>query len=98
MTRHLVRAAVVAAIAEVSHRSAEQIADSDDLVDDLGIDSTLAVSLLITIEDHIGVTLPDGCEGQLAGARTVGALTDAVAWVLDPTPDPGPAAPTEPLA
>jgi acyl carrier protein len=85
MTRENVRAAVAAAIGELTGASVERIEDADDLMDDLGVDSMAAVSLLVAIEDHVGATVPDGAEGSLVGIRTVGELVDRLisVFVLD---------------
>jgi acyl carrier protein len=82
MTPNWIRTAVVDAIAELAGLSAERICDADELVEDLGVDSMLAVSLLVAIEDRVGIALPDGCEGSLVGAQTVGDLAQGVASVL----------------
>ena len=75
------RASVVGAISELTGHSPEAIVDTNDIVDDLGVDSMASVSLLLAIEDHFGVALPDGCEGRLVGIRTVGDLVESLAAV-----------------
>jgi acyl carrier protein len=75
------RASVVDAIGEVTGYSPEAIVDTNDIVDDLGVDSMASISLLLAIEDHVGVPLPDGCEGRLVGIRTVGDLVESLAAV-----------------
>jgi acyl carrier protein len=82
MTRDAIRAAVAAAIGELTGASIEKIADTDDLVDDLGVDSMASVSLLVAIEDRVGATIPDGSEGSLVGIRTVGDLVDRLISVF----------------
>jgi acyl carrier protein len=76
MTRDAIRVAVAAAIGELTGAAVDRIQDADDLVDDLGVDSMAAVSLLIAIEDRVGATVPDGSEGSLVGIRTVGELVN----------------------
>jgi acyl carrier protein len=77
-----VRSALVESIAELTRSSASRIGDGDDLVEDLGVDSMVVVNLLMTIEDNLGVRLPEGCESSLVGARTVADLTDRLMGVL----------------
>jgi acyl carrier protein len=67
---------VAEAVGELTGIAVAQIADSDDLVEDLGVDSMAAVNLLVAIEDRVGVRVPDGDEGSLVGIRTVGNLVD----------------------
>jgi acyl carrier protein len=76
MNRDAVRTAVAEAVGELTGIAVAQIADSDDLVEDLGVDSMAAVNLLVAIEDRVGVRVPDGDEGSLVGIRTVGNLVD----------------------
>jgi acyl carrier protein len=79
MVNTAIRPAVVDAIAELTGNPAAAISDEDDLVDDLDVDSMLAVNLLVAIEDRLGSALPDGCEGSLAATRTVGELVRCLA-------------------
>jgi len=59
--------AVVAAIGDLTGYAPERIRDTDDLARDLGVDSMVAVRLLVAIEDHLGTTLPaDGREASSA--------------------------------
>jgi acyl carrier protein len=82
----LLRNAVVESLAALTRGSAAQISDADDLVDDLGVDSMAAIHLIMAIEDRLGRTLPEGCEPMLAGARTVGELTERLTSVLAAAP------------
>jgi acyl carrier protein len=70
----LVRTAVTTSLAQCAGRNARDIRDGDKLVDDLGVDSMLAVRLLTSIEEGLGALLPEGCEGTLVGIETVGEL------------------------
>jgi acyl carrier protein len=79
MTSHVVRIAVVEAIAELTGCSSERILDTDKLAEDLGVDSMVAVNLVVAIEDRVGSRLPDGYESALVDVRTVGILVDRLA-------------------
>jgi acyl carrier protein len=85
MAPERIRAAVVSALSELGKVPVESISDSDNLMNDLGIDSMAAVNLLFSIEDKLGTALPPGCEGSLVGARTVSELTEQIADVLSAT-------------
>jgi acyl carrier protein len=91
MTRDSIRAAAADAIGELTGYAAEGIHDTDDLVRDLGVDSMVAVRLLVAIEDRVGSMLPDGCEGSLVGARTVAELVErlAIVFAVDVQGHPG---------
>jgi acyl carrier protein len=83
MTRDLLRVATVEAIAELTGCSANKISDTDDLVDDLGVDSMVAVNLVVAIEDRVRRTLSDGYESSLVDVRTVGSLVERLASAFD---------------
>lgn len=61
---------VVAQVAKVQDPAA--ISADGDLYRDLGVQSTAALDLLLSLEDEFGVTIPDEEFGE---ARTVGSLT-----------------------
>jgi acyl carrier protein len=69
-----IRSAVIASLAQFTGRSAPDIRDTDNLIDDLGVDSLVAVNLLSTIEEKLGILLPEGSEGSLLDIWTVGDL------------------------
>jgi acyl carrier protein len=83
MTPHSIRVAVLAALADLTRIPVEQITDAASM-SDLGVDSFLALRLLLAIEDRVGVRLPDGSESQLIAARTVGALVEQFTFALAP--------------
>jgi acyl carrier protein len=83
MTPDRVRSALVDSIAELTRSSASRISDGDDLIEDLGVDSMVVVNLLMAIEDKLGVTLPEGSESSLVGARTVGDLSERLIGALE---------------
>jgi acyl carrier protein len=82
MNRASIRPAVAKALAEITGVPAQRISDTSDIVDDLGVDSMISVSLLVAIEDHVGCRVPDGSEGSLVGVRKVGELVDRLAIVF----------------
>lgn len=90
MEREDVAAAVVEAIERFTGRAAETIKSSDSLIDDLGVDSLIAVRLLNAVEDHLGTRLPEGSEGNLVGLVTLGELVDRLTYILTVEAD-GPA-------
>jgi acyl carrier protein len=82
MSKISIRAAVIDCIEDLTGCSGSEITDGDVLVDDLGVDSFAGVNLLGSIEDKLGLQLPDGCEGRLVSIRTVGDLVDLLADIL----------------
>ena len=76
MTGSALREAVARSIAGLTDRAVSQIADKDRLIEDLGLDSMLAVNLVMAIEDRLGSPLPDGYESALEETRTVGDLVE----------------------
>jgi acyl carrier protein len=82
MTPTTIRTGVIAAIAQLVGRRADQISDRDNLIDDLGVDSLIAVNLLRSIEDGLGVRLPEGSESSLVGIWTVGELVERLALLF----------------
>jgi acyl carrier protein len=77
-----IRAAVVQSIEELTSCAAQDIADTDALVEDLGIDSMIAVSLFVAIETRLQRTLPEGSEALLMESRTIGELVENLAFAL----------------
>ena len=82
MTRTAIRDAVTGCIAELTGRAVTDIADTQRLMDDLGVDSITAANLLLSVEERLGTTLPDGCEGSFVDVRTVGELVERFFSVL----------------
>jgi len=82
MLQLAIRNAVVAAIGDLTGYAPERIRDTDDLARDLGVDSMVAVRLLVAIEDHLGTTLPDGWEGGFVGVATVADLVERLGVVF----------------
>ena len=82
MTPTMIRTGIIAAIAELVGRRADQISDKDNLIDDLGVDSRMAVSLLSSIEDRLELQLPEGSESGLVGIWTVGELVERLTSML----------------
>ena len=76
MNTSALREAVVDSIAGLTDGAANRIVDTDRLIEDLGLDSMLAVHLVMAIEDRLGMTLPDGYESTLVETRTVGDMIE----------------------
>jgi acyl carrier protein len=76
MNANALREAVVQSIAALTDGVANQLADTDRLIEDLGLDSMLAVNLVMAIEDRLGTALPDGYESTLVDTRTVGEMIE----------------------
>ncbi|MBP2702770.1 acyl carrier protein [Microbispora sp. RL4-1S] len=70
--------AISAALADVLKREADQIAEGTRLFDDLGLDSTSVLELLMRIEDDLGVEFDTDTLEQ-RHFETVGTLADYVA-------------------
>lgn len=68
---------------ELSPKAGRVIRDTDQLVDEFGVDSLNVADLLLGIERVLDVTFPPGAESRFAGVETVGELVDLVA-ALEP--------------
>jgi acyl carrier protein len=66
-------ARVVARVAKV--KDAGAIASDKDLYRDIGVKSTAALDLLLSLEEEFNVTIPDQAFGD---ARTVSSLADLI--------------------
>ena len=66
-------ALVVARVAKVE--DPDVIADDKDLYRDIGVKSTAALDLLLSLEEEFNVTIPDQAFGD---ARTVSSLADLI--------------------
>jgi acyl carrier protein len=84
--KQAVRVAVVSSIADLLGEPVESIGESDNLVDDLGLDSVSAAQLLVAIESKLSWRVPEGSERQLMDATRVGDLVEVVAGLASPTP------------
>jgi acyl carrier protein len=80
-----IRTAVAAAIGELTGYPPEKIRDADDLARDLGVDSMVAMRLLVAVESRLGTTLPDGFESRFVGIATVADLVERLGSVLGPS-------------
>ena len=89
MRNTAIATAVVDSIAQLTGRSAHKISNTDNLVDDLGIDSLTATKLFSRIEGTLGIALPEGSEGSLVGIDTVGELIDRLGTLLNSAANPG---------
>jgi acyl carrier protein len=93
-----IRAAVIRALAQVTDRSVEGIADTDHLVEDLGVDSMACANLLLAIEEHLGMRMPDGTESCLVETRDVGDLVMRLTAIHVAASDGALASCSEPVA
>jgi acyl carrier protein len=93
-----IRAAVIQALAEVTDHSVGGIADTDRLVEDLGVDSMACANLLLAIEKHLGLRLPDGTESCLVETQDVEDLVMRLTAILVAASDGAMASSFEPVA
>jgi acyl carrier protein len=83
MTRTDVLTSISIAISEVLHRELGDLTEDVRLFDDLNLDSTTVIELLMAIEDVLEITVdPDTLEPE--HFTTVGALADYVISDLSP--------------
>ena len=68
-------AKILEIIARISGRESGQISSEMELVADLGLDSSKAVELLVTIEDTLGLEIE---EEDAAELNTVGDITNYI--------------------
>jgi acyl carrier protein len=73
-----VAARVRAIIEEVSRRDAGTIADDDDLVEALGVDSLQGLQILAGVEKRFEIRIPDGELIQLRSIRRIVATVERV--------------------
>lgn len=77
MERHAVVAAVEAALSEVLERPVGELAEDVRLFEDLHLDSTSILEMLMALEDAIDISVdPENLD--MADFASVGALTDYV--------------------
>lgn len=84
--KELVRSAVVESLGEMLSRPIDSFAETDDLVNDLGLDSLNVVNLLGDIEHRLTMRFPDGREAELVGTKTVRDLVERLATVFFEAP------------
>lgn len=82
-SREQVLADVKQIVAESAGMPAEQIRETHTLLTDLGCDSLEIVEIVMEVEEHFDVSVPDGLEEEI---RTVGDIADGVLRLLQPTP------------
>jgi acyl carrier protein len=80
-----VQDAVIGALSQFTGVDRDGIRASDSLVEDLGIDSIVAVKLLMNVEKALNTELPPDCEGNLVGLSTVGDLVERLTMLLSQT-------------
>jgi acyl carrier protein len=85
MSREIALRHVRTAIARVQHDEAQHVSEQDRLFDDLGLDSTSIIELLVAVEDESGIEVdPDELSAVIFGS--VGSLTDYVESKLAESP------------
>lgn len=52
-------------VADELHITVDEIADDADIIEDLGADSLAVVSILMNIEDELGISIPDEVSVEL---------------------------------
>jgi acyl carrier protein len=77
MTRNTARTHVQAALADILRREPEALDEQDRLFEDLGLDSTTIIELLLSLEDRVDFEIdPDELGTEIF--KSVGSLTDYV--------------------
>jgi acyl carrier protein len=71
-----VRAEMKKLIAVVTEREPEEVSDTAQFVDDLGVDSLMAMEVMVTVDKKFKINIP---EEEFAQIRTV---NDAVSTVM----------------
>ncbi|GAB3976122.1 phosphopantetheine-binding protein [Actinoallomurus acanthiterrae] len=83
MNRSEIVAGVVRSIAEVLQREVPDATEDTRLFDDLQLDSTSILELLMAVEDTMEIEIdPDGLE--MDSFRTIGTLVDYLQELADP--------------
>jgi acyl carrier protein len=83
MNRSEISADVIHAIAEVLQRETPGVTEDTRLFDDLQLDSTSILELLMAVEDAIDIEIdPEGLD--MDSFRTVGTLVDYLQELADP--------------
>ena len=70
---------VIALAAKHFNKKADTLSGDTHLIDDLKGDSLDAVELIMNIEDHFSLEIP---EDEIAGVRTLGGIADVVSTYL----------------
>lgn len=65
----------LAIVARVTGTAARELTAATELVAELGVDSAKALELLVELEDHFDIEIPDE---QAAAMNTVGDILNAV--------------------
>ena len=81
ITADLVLAEMKKLIATVTEREPEEVAEDDQLTSDLGVDSLMAMEIMVTVDKKFKIDIP---EEEFATIKTVG---DAVAMVMKYLPE-----------
>ena len=76
-----VRTEVIKMVAEITEREPEEISDTALFIDDLGIDSLMAIEMLVAMDKKYKIRIPEEEFGKIKNVQ------DAVAVVLRHMPD-----------
>jgi len=75
-----IRAEVIKLVAEITERAPEEIADTALFIEDLGIDSLMAIEMLVAMDKKYKIQIPEEEFGKIKNVK------DAVAMVLTHMP------------
>jgi acyl carrier protein len=75
-----IRAEVIKLVAEITERSPEEISDTALFIEDLGIDSLMAIEMLVAMDKKYKIHIPEEEFGKIKN------VNDAVAMVLQHVP------------
>jgi len=75
-----IRAEVIKLVAEITERAREEIADTALFIEDLGIDSLMAIEMLVAMDKKYKIQIPEEEFGKIKN------VNDAVAMVLEHMP------------
>jgi len=70
---------IIAIAAKHFNKKADTLSDATHLINDLKGDSLDAVELIMNIEDHYDIEIP---EDEIAGVRTLGGIAEVVGRCL----------------
>jgi acyl carrier protein len=75
-----IRTEVIKLVAEITERSPEEISDTALFIEDLGIDSLMAIEMLVAMDKKYKIHIPEEEFGKIKNVK------DAVAMVLQHVP------------
>ncbi|MBI3933589.1 MAG: acyl carrier protein [Acidobacteria bacterium] len=75
-----IRTEVIKLVAEITERAPEEISDTALFIEDLGIDSLMAIEMLVAMDKKYKIHIPEEDFGKIKNVK------DAVAMVLEHMP------------